>query len=163
MEVKNLNENSWITGFVDGEGCFSISFNLRAKMNHGIEIRPSFSVSQKRDREGLNHRVLNLMMIFFKGGSVRFSKNNQVWKYESRDIEHLCEKIIPYFEINPLMTSKKNDFEKFKRACFLIKSKHHLSLNGIKEIIEASSMMNITGKRKYSKDFLLKLLNKVKI
>ena len=39
---------SYITGFTDGEGCFSISFSKREKMKLGIEIRPSFSVSQHR-------------------------------------------------------------------------------------------------------------------
>ena len=132
-------------------------------MNHGIEIRPSFSVSQKRDKDDLNYEVLVSMMNFFKGGSVRFSKNDQTWKYETRNIDHINREIIPYFQINELKTSKRLDFDKFKRICLLIKSKHHLSFLGINEIIEISHTMNIAGKRKYSKDFLLRSLSKMKI
>ncbi|MBU1956035.1 MAG: LAGLIDADG family homing endonuclease, partial [Candidatus Margulisbacteria bacterium] len=46
-------KNPWyITGLCDGEGCFSVSFNLRSKLKTGIEVRPSFSVSlNKRDLE----------------------------------------------------------------------------------------------------------------
>jgi hypothetical protein len=162
--MENVNkEDFWLVGFADGESCFSISFNLRAKMNYGIEIRPSFSVSQKRDRENVNYEVLVQIMNFFHGGSIRFSKNDQTWKYETRNIEHINSQIIPYFESFSLRTSKKNDFLKFKRVCSLIKSKHHLSIDGIKEIIEISSTMNISGKRKFSKDFLLRLVSKVKI
>lgn len=162
--MENINkEDFWLAGFADGESCFSISFNLRAKMNYGIEIRPSFSISQKRDKENMNYEILVWVMNFFHGGSVRFSKNDQIWKYETRNIEHISSQIIPYFENFPLRTSKRNDFLKFKRICFLIKSKHHLSMDGIKEIIEISSLMNVSGKRKFSKDFLLRLVSKVKI
>jgi len=163
MEKASLNNNSWVTGFVDGEGCFSISFNLREKMNYGIEIRPSFSISQKRDKEGLNHKIISSFVHFFEGGFVRFSKKDQIWKYETRRMEHIIEKIIPYFEVNKLITSKKNDFEEFKKICFLIYSKHHLSLVGIKEIISTSYKMNSLGKKKYSENFLLKLIDKMKI
>ena len=62
-----------------------------------------------------------------------------------------------------LRTAKKMDFEKFKRICLIIKSNHHRSLSGAKEIINLAFTMNISGKRKYSKEFLLKLLDKVKI
>lgn len=163
LKFKNIEENSWLAGFADGEGCFSISFNLREKMNHGLEIKPSFSISQKRDRENVNRDLLFWIKNFFEGGSVRLSRSDQTWKYETRNIKHLVDKIIPYFENNELKTSKKNDFARFKRVCFLIKSKHHLSNVGVKEIIETSSLMNSSGVRKFSKEFLLRLLDKVKI
>ena len=163
MEVKNLVDNFWITGFVDGEGCFSVSFNLRKKINHGIEVRPSFSLSQKKDSEGINYQVLVNIMKLFQGGNIRFSRNDQTWKYESRNLDHIWKNIIPFFETHPLITAKKNDFAKFKKICFLIRSKQHLSLQGIKEIIEIAITMNKSGKRKYDQDFLLKSLDKVKI
>lgn len=40
----------YISGFVDGEGCFSVSFSKRQRFNTGWEIKPSFSVSQNHDR-----------------------------------------------------------------------------------------------------------------
>lgn len=163
MENLKLIEDSWLAGFADGEACFSISFNLRAKIKHGIEVRPSFSISQKRDGEGLNYRTLSWIMNFFGGGAIRFSKSDQTWKYETRSIEHISKRIIPYFEQRQLRTAKSRDFEKFRRVSSLINSKHHLSLVGIREIVEVSATMNSAGKRKYSKEFLLRLVNKVKI
>jgi hypothetical protein len=38
----------YLTGFVDGEGCFSVSFTKRGKLKTGIEVRPSFSIGQNR-------------------------------------------------------------------------------------------------------------------
>ena len=41
---------SYISGYVDGEGCFTISYSPRIKLRTGWEVRPSFSVSQNADR-----------------------------------------------------------------------------------------------------------------
>jgi len=156
-------KDAWLTGFVDGEGCFSISFSLRSKMKHGFEIRPSFSCAQRKDKDSLNKIILNEIQNLFQAGFIRFSKKDQMWKYEISQINDICEKIIPYFETNILRTSKKLDFEKFKKVCLIIKSNHHLSVSGIKQIIDLAFTMNVSGKRKYDKEFLLKLLDKVKI
>lgn len=155
--------NFWLTGFVDGEGCFSVSFNLRNKIKIGIETRPSFSISQKKDKYGINYKLICDFVEIFKGGFVRFSNIDQTWKYETRDINHICNHIIPYFDHNILKSAKRIDFEKFKTICLLIKSNKHLSKNGIIEIIELAFSMNFSGKRKYVKEFLLKSLEKVKI
>jgi hypothetical protein len=165
-EVKyklESKKDAWLTGFVDGEGCFSTSFSLRNKMKHGFEIRPSFSLAQRKDRESLNNDVLVEIQNFFQAGFIRFSKKDQIWKYEVRNINDICERIIPYFESNELRTAKRLDFEKFKRICRIIKSNQHLSVSGVKEIIDLAFSMNISGKRKYKKEFLLKLLDKVKL
>ena len=156
-------KDAWLTGFVDGEGCFSISFSLRSKMKHGFEIRPSFSCAQKKDKDSLNKMVLDEIQNLFQAGFIRFSKKDQMWKYEVRQINDICEKIIPYFETNMLRTAKKLDFEKFKKICLIIKSNHHLSVSGVKQIINLAFTMNVSGKRKYEKEFLLKLLDKVKL
>jgi LAGLIDADG endonuclease len=67
-----------LTGFADGEGCFSISFSLRKKMNYGFEIRPSFSCSQKKDKDSLNKTVLTEIQNLFQAGFIRFSRKDQV-------------------------------------------------------------------------------------
>jgi hypothetical protein len=36
----------YISGYVDGEGCFSVSFTKRTKFLVGWETKPSFSISQ---------------------------------------------------------------------------------------------------------------------
>src|SRR5207249_8338873 len=39
---------SYISGFVDGEGCFTVSIAPRPTLVVGWEVRPSLSVSQNR-------------------------------------------------------------------------------------------------------------------
>jgi hypothetical protein len=36
----------WLSGFTDGEGCFSISFTKNSRFNFKLEVRPSFSLGQ---------------------------------------------------------------------------------------------------------------------
>ena len=47
---KKRNIQEYISGYVDGEGCFSVSFSKREKFLVGWETKPSFSVSQNEDR-----------------------------------------------------------------------------------------------------------------
>ena len=54
----------YITGYVDGEGCFTVTFNRRSKMKIGWELRPSFSVSQNEDRR----EVIDLIQTYFGCG-----------------------------------------------------------------------------------------------
>jgi hypothetical protein len=52
---------AYFAGFVDGEGCFTVSFSPRSKLLIGWEVRPSFSVSQNADRS----EVLVLLHQYF--------------------------------------------------------------------------------------------------
>src|SRR5205085_5634162 len=42
--------SAYISGYADGEGCFTVSIAPRATLAVGWEVRPSFSVSQNGDR-----------------------------------------------------------------------------------------------------------------
>ncbi len=149
-----MDKKSYITGFVDGEGCFLISFSLRKKMNLGIEVRPSFSVSQhKRSKE-----IILFFHSFFKCGGVRFSKRDQNYKFEVRSVKDLMKIIIPHFKKYPLMTSKKEEFERFAEICELIYSNQHLSRKGLEEIIKLSEKLNVSGNKKYNRKDLLKMI-----
>jgi len=48
-----------------------------------------------------------------------------------KDIQNI---IIPFFERNPLLTQKKNDFQKFKLVSTIIEQKKHLTKEGIEKI-----------------------------
>lgn len=80
MIKKNVNLDKpdpfWVSGFVDGEGCFSVSFNLKNKLSLGVEVRPSFSLSQVSDKQNLNLKCLEQLRNFFSCGFIRFSKRD---------------------------------------------------------------------------------------
>ena len=154
-----MDNASYISGFADGEGSFLVSFQIRAKMSTGIEVRPSFTISQHiRNKE-----ILFQICEYFGCGGIRFNKSDQTYKYEVRSLKELSRKIIPHFNKFPLRTSKTNDFDKLKIICDLMKYSKHLSRDGIKQIIELAYSMNNFGARKHNKALLLKVVNKMKV
>lgn len=104
---------AYITGFTDGEGSFSISFNHRGKLRTGIEVRPSFAIAQNE----ASRAVLEQVRDYFQCGNIRFSAGDRTYKYEVRSIEDLTRIIIPHFDKFPLQTAKRNDFKSFKIIC----------------------------------------------
>lgn len=158
-KILSMEIHSYITGFVDGEGCFSVSFSKRSKLNTGIEVRPSFSVSQHRR----NKKIVLYLHSFFKCGGVRYSASDQNYKFEVRSLDDLVKIIIPHFEKYPLKTSKRTDFEAFREICLLMKRNQHRNLTGLKKIIQLSSKMNEAGKRNYSPQYLLSIIDKMKV
>lgn len=146
-----MDFNSFVSGFVEGEGCFCISFNKRSKMKTNIEVRPSFSISQNKK----NLELLKKIYKNFQCGAIRFSKSDQNYKYEVRSIKHLVKIIIPFFKNYPLQGVKKDDFEKFSVVCGLIYSNQHKNREILVKIIDISYQINL-GKKKYTKEELLK-------
>ena len=134
----------WVVGFVDGEGCFSVSFSRKATFTTGIEVRPSFSISQNARSKASVEAFLE----YFECGFLRFSKSDGTWKYETRDLTEILEKVVPFFKKYPLKTSKKQDFELFVEICFKMKRNEHRSFVGLEEILRLAYQMNISGKRK---------------
>ena len=100
---------SYISGYVDGEGCFTVSFSPRTKMRGGWEVRPSFSVGQNADRSG----VLKLMQTYFQCGSIRPDRSERTLKFEVRSIDDLVSKVLPHFAQYPLLSEKQREVETF--------------------------------------------------
>ena len=92
---------------------------------------------------------------FLKCGTIRRNPSDRTFKYETRSIEDLVDKVIPHFQKYPLLSSKKKDFEKFVEICNKISKGKHLKRNGLREILELSYQMNGFGARRYKKKELL--------
>ena len=79
---KKRNLEEYISGYVDGEGCFSVSFSKRKRFIVGWETKPSFFVSQNYDRNekhknlsGLR-KIINLAFKMNTSGRRRYSKKD---------------------------------------------------------------------------------------
>lgn len=152
--MKNRNIKEYISGYVDGEGCFSVSFSRRQKFVIGWETKPSFSVSQNENRS----EPLYKMQKIFKSGFMRRDFSDKTLKYEVRSLDDLLTKVIPHFDKYPLLSSKQNDFRLFKAVCLLMEKDCHKNKNGLQKIMNLAYRMNPGGKRKYSKEDILKTL-----
>ena len=151
---KKRNIHEYISGYVDGEGCFSISFSKREKFLVGFETKPSFSVSQNEDRA----QILFLMQKVFKCGFIRRDYSDKTLKYEVRSLNELINNIIPHFEKYPLLSEKQKDFKFFKQICLFMQRNLHRDKTGLKRIMNLAFQMNPSGKRKYTKAEMQKAL-----
>jgi hypothetical protein len=144
---------SYISGFVDGEGCFCVSFQPSVRHRFGWEVRPSFSVSQNADRA----QLLYIIQERWQCG-IRPDRSDKTIKYEVRNVRELAELVLPHFQAHPLLSTKQADTERLHRVCQLILERRHLSLEGFEQIVRIAIEMNPSGKRKYSGSDILNAL-----
>ena len=142
---------NYFSGYVDGEGCFSVSFSKRPKLLVGWEVKPSFCVGQNYDRR----EVLDLMMLHFGCGHIRRDWSDKTLKYEVRKLDDLLTKIIPHFKKYPLLSAKQKDFLRFAEICEKIAKLEHRKKETLHRIMSDAYMMNGSGKRKRSLETLL--------
>ena len=130
-------EAQWITGFVDGEGCFHVGISRHAEMSAGFQVLPEFTVVQhERDVQ-----ILHAFKAYFGCGVVRKNHGDRM-AYRVRGREHLLERVVPFFEKHPLKTKKRQDFLKFRKVLLLMEKGRHLSEEGVEEIRRIASQMN---------------------
>jgi len=136
----------WVVGFVDGEGCFSVSIhrNDLAKPTNGWHIQPSFQVSQHEDHVD----VLEHLVRFFGCGTVRRkTKTNPVMVYTVHSTIQLLERVIPVFEQHPLRV-KRDDFERFSFIVKAVRERRHHSPDVFREVVLRAYSMNANGKQR---------------
>src|SRR6266436_8174949 len=135
-------EVQWVVGFVDGEGCFFVGINRHPEMTSGFQVLPEFTVVQhQRDIQ-----LLHALKDFFGCGVVRTNHGDRM-AYRVRGLDHLNERIVPFFEKHPLKSKKRVDFARFRKILHLIKQGKHLKAEGIQEIREIASVMNTGSER----------------
>lgn len=147
---------NYISGYVDGEGCFSVSFSKREKLRIGWEVKPSFCIGQNFDRR----EVLDLMKEYFNCGFMRRDYADKTLKFEIRSLEEILDKVIPHFKSFPLKSSKQKDFVLFAEICKRMKNQEHQTIEGLRRIVELAYRMNGSGKRKYSISEMQNLVSK---
>jgi LAGLIDADG endonuclease len=133
----------WIVGFVDGEGCFSVPFFRNSTYRLGWQVQPAFVVVQG----ARSVDVLHDMKQFFGCGDVFINRRHDnhrehLYRYDVRALRDLSSRIIPFFEENPLRTAKLQEFRKFAAIVRMMRSKIHLTVEGMIEIAKIAETMN---------------------
>ncbi len=136
---------SYISGFVDGEGCFAVSIAPRPTLLVGWEVRPSLSVSQNGDRSA----VLLDIQRYFGCGTLRPDRSDRTLKWEIRSLPLIVDRVLPHFRRYPLLSGKHRDFELFASICERMVRGEHRRAPGLHEIVRLAGQMNPSGKRGY--------------
>jgi hypothetical protein len=136
--------DSYISGYVDGEGCFAVAVNRNPSCRSGFQLVPEFHVSQNGDRS----QVLELIRERF--GGIGYIKPNgrkdRALVYVVRRREDLLEHVIPFFERSPLLSSKQGDFEKFAAIVRAMAEGIHRTSGGFSRLLDDALSMNGAGR-----------------
>ena len=148
-QQERLVKIGWITGFVDGEGCFSIHVVRQPSRQHrkgyktGFQVAHQFVVTQG----ARSVECLRMLKEFFGLGRLyenrRFDNHKEnLWQFVVARRSDLLQTIIPFFEQHPLRTSKRSDFAKFAVCVRLMEANEHLTASGLIRIVEIMQTMN---------------------
>lgn len=133
-----VNPGVW-SGFIDGEGSFSIIVDRNKTRKLGWRVQLKFQL-------GVHAKDLNLLYLLqqYLGGigSIHLSKTRDVVNYSIDSIEDL-NKLIVYLEKYPLLTQKAADLLLFKQVVNLVNDKAHLTVEGLNQIINIKASMNL--------------------
>jgi hypothetical protein len=137
----------YVSGFIDGEGCFSVSIHPHPTVRYGTWwlIAPCFQAYQHR----YNVEILESLKDFFNCGRITAKgPNSDVLTYSvyrRRDLESV---IIPFFERYPLLSRKHEDFTKFREIVLMMQARLHRTDDGFRHIVELAFSMNQRGKQR---------------
>ena len=148
-QQERLIKVGWIVGFVDGEGCFSINLvrqagsETRKGYKTGYQLGHTFVVVQ--GAKSLD--TLRSLKDFFGVGTLcvnrrRDNHKEDLYRYLVNRRTDLVEVIIPFFRQYQLQTAKRIDFEKFAFCVERMAIGHHLTTDGLIELIEIAQTMN---------------------
>ena len=135
----------WVVGFVDGEGCFSVSIHQHPGVrSFGWQINPVFQVSQHRDARP----ALDALARFFGCGRIRpkgASSSVEVFAVDRR--KDLRMTVIPFFRDHPLVV-KGRDFQRFAEITSLLDGGRHFTVTGFEQAVRLAYAMNANGRQR---------------
>jgi hypothetical protein len=151
-QQERLRIESWITGFTDGEGCFSVSLIKNKTSKCGWQVFPEFVITQ--GEKSLS--ALHIIQGHFQCGKIFVNKrydnhNENIYRYCVRSVSDLKNEVIPFFERNQLKTAKLNDYKIFKQIVIMMFKSDHLSEKGMNKIALLIEGMNRKKKSRFLK------------
>ena len=110
-QQERLKSIGWIVGFVDGEGCFTISLHKNPTTSIGWQIMPEFVLTQ--GEKSLDS--LKIVKDFFGCGNLILNKRHDnhrenLYRYCVKSQKDLRERIIPFFQKKYSYNSKEKRF-----------------------------------------------------
>jgi LAGLIDADG endonuclease len=136
---------SYIAGFVDGEGCFHVALQRNPCTRVGRQLVPEFRTSQDVARA----KVLDLAREVLGCGLLRENhrgSNDHTYVLVVRRRQDLLERVIPFFERNPLLSCKQDEFNTFAGIVRAMARGEHLALEGFERLAAEALQMNGGGR-----------------
>jgi hypothetical protein len=136
-----IDDPEWVSGFVDGEGCFFVNIYKRKDSVLGEGVKLVFKITQDKRNSDL---LAGFVEIFGCGGIYNQSKSSSgsVIDFMVTGLPDITDKVIPFFLAHPLQGAKKKELADFIKIAELMKLKAHLTKDGLEQIRAIKMGMN---------------------
>ena len=137
--------DAYIAGYVDGEGSFHVAIQRNTCTRLGWQLVPEFHVSQNPERR----QVLDLIARRLECGRIRENHRRSMDKtlvFVVRNRNELLTRVIPFFEAQPLLSTKQEDFQTFASIVKAMARGEHLTDEGFHALKAQALTMNGGGR-----------------
>ncbi len=139
--INSINtpiSSDFISGFIDGDGSFFISFQKDTKIKIG------FNITNDRDSkpllEGIKNKFNNI------GTIIEGTKKELV--YVVNGLNQINDNLIPFMDENPIFSERASHYDKFRTVALLLKREKPLTLKSKINIVNLAYEMNKKGKHR---------------
>lgn len=124
----------------DAEGSFVITILKNPKLITGWRVQARIQIKMHEQDRALIQSIQD----FFGGiGYVSKSNNSSMVEFRVTSIKELIEIILPHFDNYPLITKKYLDYLLFKKIVLKMHNKEHNTIEGLQEIVNIRSSLNL--------------------
>ena len=142
LQIQEIKDPNWISGFISGEGSFYIIFTKSLNSRLGEKVRLRFSISQHIRDEAL----IRSLILYLGCGAFYTKAGGSAVEFTITKFEDMTNKLIPFLKKYPIQGVKALDLADWCKVAELIKNKSHLTSEGLKDIREIHKGMNLRRK-----------------
>ncbi len=131
-----IPNDNWLAGFASAEGCFLVGITKSSTQSTGHQVYLLFIITQHIRDELLMKSLIDYL------GCGRLSRKRDVYEFQVSRFSDITDKVLVFFEKYPILGEKAKDYEDFCIVAGLMKSKAHLTVEGVAKIQELKAGMN---------------------
>ena len=134
----------YVTGFVDGEGCFCVVIGKQKTLKRRQCVQCVFEIEVREDDREILEAIRNVLGCgsIYRLEYKRYAKWRPHAKLKVSSIKEVLKHLIPFFDRHPLKAKKRKSYALFRHIAFMVAEKKHLTDRGFEEIVHLRKKMN---------------------
>jgi len=147
--IQRQKLNPWyVSGFIDGEGSFSVSIGKHRTLRRGYEVRPEFEIELRKDDQEILERIA---VTIGSGRIYDLSYERYGWyphaKFKITSTKDMRDYLFPFLDKYPLQAKKAKVYVLFRQIVEQVLRKEHLSDKGFNRIRVLRDKIRKLGKK----------------